>query len=228
METFGVAGGTFWRWTSYETSEDSNPSLSQPVKRRGTTFDFNPVANEIIDMGGLHLFSIPNGSFEAGTSSALNWMVAGDGSAVRYDLSTEAGQPEVPVRGRFALRLASGASASSTVSAQSDVIAATPQVTYTTTTNLRFGWSGDPNPGAVPASRPHVSIRVQYLDQNQQPIASRPEDVFRYFQENGTSGFDTFALRYTTPSGTSFVRIVFTAARNNLPAGITLDVDAVR
>jgi hypothetical protein len=43
MRRHGVAGGAYWRWVSFETSEDSNPSLGDPIKRRGVTFTYNPV-----------------------------------------------------------------------------------------------------------------------------------------------------------------------------------------
>ena len=41
MRRHGVDGGAFWRWTSFNTAEDSDPTLADPVKRRGVTFTYN-------------------------------------------------------------------------------------------------------------------------------------------------------------------------------------------
>ena len=38
MEKYGVDGGSYWRWTSFETQEDSDPTKADPVKRRGVDF----------------------------------------------------------------------------------------------------------------------------------------------------------------------------------------------
>ncbi|HEY2102528.1 MAG TPA: hypothetical protein VGH08_04660 [Chthoniobacterales bacterium] len=43
MSQYGTDGGSFWRWTSFVNSEDSDPTLAQPVKQRGTSFTYNPV-----------------------------------------------------------------------------------------------------------------------------------------------------------------------------------------
>ncbi len=43
MRRHGVHGGAFWRWVSFNTSEDSDPTLADPVKRRGVAFQYNPV-----------------------------------------------------------------------------------------------------------------------------------------------------------------------------------------
>ena len=34
MRNRGVAGGSFWRWTSFEDEEDADPTSWEPVKRR--------------------------------------------------------------------------------------------------------------------------------------------------------------------------------------------------
>jgi hypothetical protein len=51
MPGFGVAGGSFWRWTSFQDSEDSDPTLSLPVKVRGVAFVYNPVEKVVVDWG---------------------------------------------------------------------------------------------------------------------------------------------------------------------------------
>jgi hypothetical protein len=43
MSQYGTDGGSFWRWTSFDNSEDSDPTLADPVKRRGIAFTYNPV-----------------------------------------------------------------------------------------------------------------------------------------------------------------------------------------
>jgi hypothetical protein len=44
MGKHGTAGGTFWRWANYENSEDSDPQLASPIKRRGVDlFYYNPI-----------------------------------------------------------------------------------------------------------------------------------------------------------------------------------------
>jgi len=43
MEKYGMDGGCFWRWTSFNNSEDADPTLADPVKRRGLSFTYNPV-----------------------------------------------------------------------------------------------------------------------------------------------------------------------------------------
>ena len=228
MEKYGVDGGTFWRWTSFSNDEDTNPQLADPVKRRGIEFIYNPVQKEVIDMGGFHLMTIPNGSFEMGDSVPSNWTVGGNGTGLRYFLPAEPGQPEVPTRGNYALRLVTGSRPNDAVSATSDMIAVTPSTTYTTTANLRFGWTGDPNPGGDPSTRPQVSISIRYFDGSGGSSQVRTQDVFRFYQENSTNGFETFPLQYTTPSDANFVRIEVGAARNELPTAITFDVDNLR
>ncbi len=43
MGQYGVDGGSFWRWTNFQNSEDSDPTNPQPVKWRGTAFVYSPV-----------------------------------------------------------------------------------------------------------------------------------------------------------------------------------------
>lgn len=43
MEQDGMDGGCYWRWISYDNSEDADPTLADPVKRRGVSFQYTPV-----------------------------------------------------------------------------------------------------------------------------------------------------------------------------------------
>ena len=45
---YGVDGGAFWRWTSFTNPEDADPSLAQPVKRRGVAFTYNAVKDVLM------------------------------------------------------------------------------------------------------------------------------------------------------------------------------------
>jgi hypothetical protein len=225
---YGVDGAAFWRWVAFDNSEESNPSFADAVKRRGADFTYNPVQKEIVDLGGFHA-PIPNRSFENGATTPYNWQLLGSGfGAPRYFLAGEPGQPEVPSRGQYALRLTTGAGANDTLTATSDTMSILPNTNYTTTANLRFNFNGDPNPGGDPALRPQVFVTFHYFDANGNPSAIRATDVFRYFQENSTSGFATFPMQYTTPSDAASMQIEIGAARNGLPSAITLDADNLR
>jgi hypothetical protein len=48
MRKHGMDGGCFWRWTNFDNSEDSDSSLAQPIKRRGTIFTYNPVKDDLL------------------------------------------------------------------------------------------------------------------------------------------------------------------------------------
>ncbi len=202
FQKYHIGGGSFWRWTSFENSEDSNPQLADPVKRRGVDFVFNPVRKEVVDMGGFHLARVPNGSFEGPVDTnnvPLNWIASGSGFVSRYLLTAEPGEPEVPSRGIKAMRLIAGTGPNDKVAATSVIIPASPGITYTTTANLRFGWSGDPNPSGSPSTRPQIFVALLYIQENGEPSTLRAQDVFAYFQEDGTQGFGTFPFVYTTP-----------------------------
>lgn len=185
-------------------------------------------------MGGFHLISIPNGSFESGGATPDQWVPVGPrhhvallapsvsaGTMSRIDL----GQADVPTRGRYAMRLTTGDGSTASIGAVSDPIPITPGTTYTTAMALRFVWSGDPNPSAAPESRPNVYVAFDYLDARGSQIAA---DVTRYFQENSTSGFATFVFHYTPPADAQTVRIEIGAHRNGLAQPITVDADALR
>lgn len=238
MEKYQIEGGSFWRWTSFSNcskgqgcpNEDSDPTLADPVKRRGVNFVYNPVQKEVLDMGGFHLAVIPNPSFEDDSDSngvPVLWTVGGNGTGVRYFLPQEAGQPEVPSRGNYALRLTTGNDSRATVSAVSEPLPVTPGTSYTTVANLRFAWSGDPNPSGNPATRPQVFVTIHYLNASGRPTAA-PPTIFSYFQENSTKGFQTFVFQYTPPFDAKSVQIEIGAARNGLGAPIILDADNLR
>jgi hypothetical protein len=228
FEKYGVEGGSFWRWTSFQNSEDADPTLADPVKRRGVDFVYNKVEKEILDVGGFHLTAIPNGSFEDGGSMPDLWSVTGSGTASRYFLAGEAGQPAVPSRGSHVLRLTSGSGADDVISARSPSLKASPNVLYTTTANLRFAWTGDPNPGGDPASRPQVFVALHYSDGAGRPSAIRENDTFRFFEEDVTEGFGTFPFQYMLPLDAKSVELEIGVARNGLASPITLDADNLR
>ena len=228
MEKYGIAGGSFWRWTNYRNADDADPTTSEPVKKRGVAFIYNKAQKEVLDMGGFHLTVIPNGSFEKGGTLPDLWSVTGSGTASRYFLAGEPGQPEVPSRGSYDLRLITGGGLNGTISARGQTLSVTQNVTYTTTANLRFAWSGDPNPLADPSTRPQVFVAFHYFDGLQQPSSIRAQDTFRFFQEDSTQRFSTFPLRYTTPADARSVQIEIGVARNGLTMPITLDADNLR
>ena len=228
LQKYGMDGGCFWKWVAQNTSEENDNTHATPVKRLGLNFLYNPVQKEIAGTGGFHLFYIPNHSFEAGNAVPANWTATGQGSVARYFLGGEAGQPEVPSRGSYSLRLVTGNGPADHVSAISALIPASPSMTYTTTANLRFNFSGDPNPSAPAASRPQVAIVVHYLTSNGSASPVKPTDTFTYFQENSTGSFGTFPMVYSTPADTAALEIEFAVIRNGLPSPITLDVDNVR
>ena len=152
MEKWEVEGGSYWIWVQGDNSGDANPDMNDAVKRRGVNFIYNPVQKAVVDMGGFHLTAIPNGSFESGALLPAYWTIAGNGTGSRYLLAGEPGQPEVPSRGNYALRLVTGNNPKDVIGATSNMILVSPDITYTTTAYLRFGWTGDPNPGGNPTT----------------------------------------------------------------------------
>lgn len=192
-------------------------------------FVYDPVQKEILDWSGFHLTAIPNGSFEDDLDSngvPTHWALSGKGSASAYYLPPESGQPQVPSRGSYCLRLTANDSTTA-ISATSDPIAVTPGTSYTTVANMRFAWSGDPNPSASSSTRPQVFVTIHYLNASGQP-ASVVSTPFSYFQEDSTQGFQTFVFQYTTPNDARSVQIEVGAARNGLALPIVVDVDNLR
>ncbi len=229
MEQYGIDGGHYWTWAETDNAYEAMPDhVNEPIKRRGVDFVYNPVQKELVDLAGFHLMAIANGSFESGGSTADNWTAGGSGTVTRFRLADEPGQPLVPTRGSYAVRLTTGAGASDAASASSDRIAVSPNTTYTTTANLRFQWTGDTNAGTSNTSRPQVYMRVRYFDGDNGPSAIRSEDTFRYYQESGSANFATFPITYTTPFDAMTVILEFGAMRNGLAQPITVDVDNVR
>jgi hypothetical protein len=47
IKRYGVAGGCFWRWVFSDDNEKNDPTLATPVKKRGLTFEYNPVKDKI-------------------------------------------------------------------------------------------------------------------------------------------------------------------------------------
>jgi hypothetical protein len=227
MNKHGLPGGNFWRWTNFTSSEDSDPQTAKPVKKRGMAYEFLPPKNEIVDLAGYHLLPIPNGSFETGAAKPSLWTIAGNGTGSRYHLGNEAGQPQVPSRGEYSLRLAPSAG-DTTIRATSRPIAVDPNRTYTTTANLRFNWSGDPNPSGTPETRPHVFITVNHYRANGQVSLVQASQTFRFVQEDGAADFRTFPIQYQTPSDAASVRLVIGVARKNIASPIRLDADNLR
>ena len=226
-EQYGISDVTFWFWATSRDDIEAQVGTyyMPPIKRRGVAFSYNAVQRELLDAAGYHLALVPNGSFEDGDALPANWTISGDGAGSRYHLSAEPGQPEVIARGEYCLRIVTGKAATS---AATNRIAVAPTTIYTTTANLRFAWTGDPNPSAAPEARPRVFIRIRYFTESGTPSGLKASDTFRYVQEDSTSGFGTFPVQYQTPSDARFVQVEIGAARNGLPNPITLDVDNVR
>ena len=229
MSKYGVEASGYWIWAETDNGTQADPNRpGEPVRVRGVNDVYNPVQRELVDAYGFHLAAIQNGSFEDGGATATGWTSSGAGTAARFRLADESGQPVIATRGSYALRLVTGNGSGDQVQVQGAPIAVTSRTTYTTTANLRFQWSGDSRVGSNDASRPHVFATIQYYNSSGAPSALRAQDVFNYVQEDSPSGFGTFPLVYTTPADATTVRIVFGAARNGLAQPITLDVDNVR
>jgi Bacterial Ig-like domain (group 2) len=226
LHKYHVEGGAFWRWTSFEDSEDSDPTLATPVKVRGVAFIYNPVEKEVVNMGGFHLPRVPNGLFERSKVNGVpaDWTATGNGTVTAYSLV-----PVVPSRGTHAMQLVTGAGSKADITASSARIPVGSATAYETTANMQFAWTGDPAVGTSPSpSRPQVFMTVLYFRASGAPSAVRAYDSLAYFQEDSTSGFATFPMQYTTPSDAAFVQLQFGASRNGLPSPITLDVQNVR
>jgi hypothetical protein len=229
MSKYLIEGGDYWIWTETDASTDADPShAGEAVRKRGLSDVYNPVQRELLDAYGFHLASITNGSFEDGAATPTGWTSSGSGTATRYRLADEPGQPVISTRGAYVLRLVSGSGSNDQILAESDAIAVSPGTAYTTTANLRFQWSGDPLVGSPNPSRPHVFMSIRYFAVDGSPSAVRAEDAFPLFQEDGNAAFGTFPNAYTTPTDARSVRIVFGVARNGLSQPITLDVDNAR
>lgn len=47
IKRYGVAGGCFWRWVFFDDNEENDPTLATPIKKRGLTFEYNPVKDKM-------------------------------------------------------------------------------------------------------------------------------------------------------------------------------------
>lgn len=184
FQRYGLPGGNFWIWAYNQNTEDADPTIPHAIKQRGTDFTYFPPKNEIVDLGGFHLSSIPKGSFEGGVANLPPslWTVAGDGTGVKYFLPGEPNEPPVPSRGMYDLHLTTGNDMNAVVTASSQTIPISPNTTYTTTGNLRFAWTGDPHPRATQQrvrrclSRSITSVAVRLLPQQR---SKTPSGSFR-------------------------------------------------
>lgn len=226
MEKHGVQGGAFWRWTSFETREDADPQLAEPVKRRGVDLVYNRVQQEVLDWGGAHLTDLPNSSFEEdadGDRLPDRWKISGRGQAERIQATAD-----VASRGRAILRLTTGEGIDDAIQARSGAIPVAAGVLYTTAIHLKFRWSQDPNPNGRPDQRPTVFLAAHYLGASGTPLAGQPPAVLRLHQEDGVERFETFVLQFLTPAGTTGVVLEIGAERRGLSSPVVLEADNLR
>ena len=233
MEKYQIEGGSFWRWTSFMDSEDSDPTLTQPVKVRGVNFVYNPVQKEILDWAGFHLTAIPNGSFEddvAANGVPTQWTQTGSGTAAAYFLAAGAG----PAAGSFARFLLPAPDDRSRHLLQGQCsktgFQCNSRNSYTTAANLRFSWTGDPNPSGNSAKRPQVFVSHS-LPQGEQtgPAATTPSTVFLpTFRRTDSPGFSNLRFSVHAPERRNITGNRNRAARNSLSMPIVFDADNFR
>ena len=58
--------------------------------------------------------------------------------------------------------------------------------------------------------------------------ASRPEDVFRFFQEDSPGGFATFPVTFIPPPDAARAQVELGVERHGLPQPLTADFDNLR
>jgi hypothetical protein len=186
-----MSGGAFWRWTNFNDSEEADPTVAIPVKRRGTAYIYNPVVSAIRDMDGFHLDGIVNGSFEKANKAGrpTGWSLTGH--ATRLHVSGEPGAR--PWRGSYALRLGPGATAATRL------LRVSPRTTYTLAFDRRGG---------------HASVIVRYVGcTGAQLTHGRPAHAFGV---PSAGSFAPFAIVFATPSRACIARLVFAARRTRL------------
>jgi hypothetical protein len=198
MQRYHVDGGAYWQWVDPNTAAENDPQNTEPVKRRGKGFVYNPVRLQLLDMYGFHLTSIPNGSFEQArnkTKQPRAWTITGKGTIA---LVPFAGERTRPWQGHLFLRLATR----SHISATSSAIPVSPNTTYTTTGDFRTTTFSS-------------SVAVRFLT-----CPGRPSDLRarREFPLAFSSGFANFPIRYTTPADACFVRIEIVARHGTVAA----------
>jgi hypothetical protein len=198
MQRYRVDGGAYWQWVNNNDSDEHNPQLAEPVKRRGTAFVYNPVRLQLLDMYGFHLTSIPNGSFEQAASATGHpraWTIAGRGTVA---LVPFAGERARPWRGHLFLHLTTR----SHIAATSPAIRVSPNTTYTTTGDFRTPTFSS-------------SVIVHFLTCRGRPSALRAQ---RDFPLAVSSSFTSFPYRYTTAADACSVRIEIVARHGTVAA----------
>jgi hypothetical protein len=198
MQRYRVDGGAYWQWVNNNDSDEHNPQLAEPVKRRGTAFVYNPVLLPLLDMYGFHLTPIPNGSFEQAGSAIGHpraWTIAGRGTVA---LVPFAGERARPWRGHLFLRLTTR----SHIAATSPAIRVSPNTTYTTTGDFRTPTLSS-------------SVVVRFLTCRGRPSALRAQHDFALAL---SSSFTSFPFRYTTPADACSVRIEIVARHGTAAA----------
>jgi len=48
MRKYGIAGGSFWRWVNFSNDEDSDGTLPNAIKKRGTAWTYNSVKDVLV------------------------------------------------------------------------------------------------------------------------------------------------------------------------------------
>ena len=191
FQRYHVNGGAFWRWTNFNNSEDGDPSVATPVKRRGAAYTYNAIVSAIRDMDGFHLDGIVNGSFEDanGTGRPTGWSVTG--RATRLKVSGEPGARSW--RGSYVLRLGPEETAATRL------LRVSPRTTYT----LAFDRRGGP-----------ASVSVRYMACRGARLARGRRAVV--FKAPRAPSFARFAVTFATPSQACLARVVFAAKRTSL------------
>jgi hypothetical protein len=207
----GFGGGTFWRWSNVQNTEDADPTVAAPLRPRGQAFTYNPVARVFVDLAGWHLRGIANGSFESGT---MSWAQTGTGTMTVHDLTTDPGGPEVPWRGTHALRLTT----SDTITVEGDPVPVQPTVVYTTSASLRFTFSDD---------APTATIAAVYLRSDGSPSLVRVSDTTTFHRADAPSGFAMLPVQYAPPADAASVAIQIIVASNGSSGTAVVDVDDV-
>jgi hypothetical protein len=79
MRQHGIEGGSFWRWTDFLTYEEHNQRLAIPIKKRGKSFVYNPVADVLKQL--YTVGSVTGSSFDPAAAAT---------AAVKAEISTAA------------------------------------------------------------------------------------------------------------------------------------------
>jgi hypothetical protein len=90
MAKYGIDGGSFWRWTSFNNSEDQDPALAQPIKLRGVGFNYTSAKTilECYYTGACLLPSVVKpATYIASKSFTANWRNVSGATGYRLDVS---------------------------------------------------------------------------------------------------------------------------------------------